>query len=158
MDANGAVGVISTMLTPALFILAASSLAASALVRMARVVDRARALAAMVHEGRLDRLGATPELARRWLAALRSRARRAGLAVASLYGSIVLFVAACLVLGFQHIGAGLPEWAPLALVLPGTCLVLGAAVWMAGETVVSQKTVIEEIDNALERIERDAAQ
>ncbi len=119
-------------------------------------MDRARALATIVHEGRLDRLGATPDMARRWLAAHRSRARRTALAVASLYVAIVLFVGACLILGFQHIGAGLPDWAPLALVLPGTLLLLGSAVWMASETLSSQKAVAEEIDNALARLETEA--
>lgn len=154
MGGDGAVGVIAATATPALFILAASSLAASALVRMAHVVDRARALTAIVHEGRLEKLGATPATARRWLGAQRSRALRTARAVASLNLAIVLFVGACLVLGSQQIGAGLPGWTPLVFVLPGTLLLLGAAIWMAGETVAGQAIVIEEIEIALALWER----
>ncbi len=154
---SGALSVISAMVTPALFILAAASLASSALVRMARVVDRARALAALVHEGRTDRLGAAPDTVRRWLLALRSRARRTALAVTSLYAAIVLFVGACLIIGFQHLGAALADWAPLAFVLPGALLLLGGAVWMASETYASQMLVFEEIDNAISHLEKEAS-
>lgn len=154
---SGALGFISAMVTPALFILAAASLASSALVRMARVVDRARALAALVHEGRIDRLGATSGTVRRWLSAHRSRARRTALAVSALYAAIVLFVGACLIIGFQHLGAALPDWAALAFVLPGTLLLLGGAVWMASETHASQMLVVEEINNALLRLEKEAS-
>jgi hypothetical protein len=143
-SAAGALGVISAMVTPAL-------------VRMARVVDRARALAAVVHEGRIDRLGATAGTVRRWLSAHRSRAWRTALAVSSLYAAIVLFVGACLIIGFQHLGAALPDWAPLACVLPGTLLLLGGAVWMASETHASQMLVLEEIDNALSRLDKEAS-
>ncbi len=154
----GALAVISAMVTPALFILAAASLASSALVRMGRVVDRARALAATAEEGRLERLGITPDLMRRWLLALRSRAKWTALAVAALYGAIVLFVSACLTIGFLHLGAALPEWSPLVLVLSGTLLLLGAAVWLAGETITGHRLVVEEIDNAISHLEKAAAE
>jgi hypothetical protein len=65
--ASGALSVISAMVTPALMILAAASLASSALLRMGRIVDRARLLALMVHEGKLVQLGASPDVVARWL-------------------------------------------------------------------------------------------
>jgi hypothetical protein len=49
---------ITAMVTPALLILGSASLIASALVRMARVVDRARILTATVYAGTSDHFGA----------------------------------------------------------------------------------------------------
>jgi hypothetical protein len=132
--ASGALGVISAMVTPALMILAAASLASSALLRMGRIVDRARLLASMVHEGRLDQFSASPEVVARWLESYRKRARRTALSVFSLYAAIVMFVAGCLTIGVQHVGADLPDFAALALILPGAVLLLLGAVGIAAET------------------------
>jgi hypothetical protein len=49
-----AVAAIAAMITPALLLLGSASLVASALMRMARVVDRARILVTIAHEGSLD--------------------------------------------------------------------------------------------------------
>jgi hypothetical protein len=155
--ASGAQSVISAMVTPALMILAAASLASSALLRMGRVVDRARLLALMVHESKLDQLGASPDVVARWLKTYRTRARRTALAVFFLYAAIVMFVGACLIIGLQHLGANLPDFAALILVLPGAVLLLGGAIWMADETGASRTLIIEEIDNALGSLAKDAA-
>jgi len=66
-DANpplAPVATIAAMVTPALLILASASLVASALVRMARVVDRARVLAAIAHEGTWQKFEIRDALAR----------------------------------------------------------------------------------------------
>ncbi len=147
--ASGALGVISAMVTPALMILAAASLGSSALLRMGRIVDRARLLTSMVHEGQLDKVGAPPDVVARWLKTYRTRARRTALAVFSLYAAIALFVGACLIIGLQHLGADMPEFAALAFVLPGAVFLLAGAIWLAAETGASRTLVIEEIDNAL---------
>ena len=154
---SGALSVISAMVTPALMILAAASLASSALLRMGRIVDRARLLAVMVHEGKLDQLGTPPDVVARWLKTYRARAQRTAHAVFSLYAAIVLFVGGCLIIGLQHLGADLPDFAALALVLPGALLLLGGAIGMAGETGASRTLVIEEIDSALASLKKDAA-
>ena len=154
--ASVALSVISAMVTPALMILAAASLASSALLRMGRIVDRARLLALMVHEGKLDQLGASSDVVARWLKTHRARAQRTALAVFALYAAIVLFVGACLLIGLQHLGLDLPDFAALALVLPGAAFLLGGAVGMAGETGASRTLIVEEIDNALASLRKDA--
>ncbi len=58
-------------------------------------------------------------------------------------------------LGLQTLGLDLPVWTPLAFVLPGTVLLLGAAVLMTSETLASHAVVIEEIDNALARLAKE---
>jgi hypothetical protein len=67
-----------------------------------------------------------------------------------------MFVGACLIIGLQHLGANLPDFAALILVLPGAVLLLGGAIWMADETSASPTLVIEEIDNALASLRKDA--
>ncbi len=147
--ASGALGVISAMVTPALMILAAASLASSALMRMGRIVDRVRLLAAVAHEGRPDKLGVSASVLTRWLGIYRARAKGAALAVFFLYAAIVMFVGACLVIGLQHLGVALPDYAALILVLPGALLLLLGAIGMASETGASRNLLIEEIDSAL---------
>ena len=70
-----AIAMIAAMITPALFILGSASLVATVLVRMARVVDRVRALAVVASEGGWERIGATPGTLRLWLDRHASRAR-----------------------------------------------------------------------------------
>ena len=48
---TSAIATIAAMITPALLIVGSASLVASALVRMACIVDRARVLAAIAHQG-----------------------------------------------------------------------------------------------------------
>ena len=93
---SAAVATIAAMITPALLILGSASLVASALVRMARVVDRARVLALMVRDGAFEKIGATPDELGRWLVALRRRAGNIEASIAVLYAAIVIFVATCL--------------------------------------------------------------
>jgi Protein of unknown function (DUF2721) len=147
--ATGALSVISAMATPALMILATASLASSALLRLGRVVDRARLLTSIAHEGRLDKLGVSADILASWLVTYRARAHRTARAVFALFAAIVMFVATCLVIGLQHLGAALPDYAALVPVLPGAVLLLAGAVWMGAETGASRTLIIEEIDNAL---------
>jgi hypothetical protein len=60
-EPSAAVVIIAAMVTPALLILASASLVATALVRMARVVDCARALTAIAYDGTWDKVDATPK-------------------------------------------------------------------------------------------------
>jgi len=69
-----AVTTIAAIITPALFILASASLIASVLVRMARVVDRARVFAEIAYEGAWEKLGVTPDVLSAWLARHAARA------------------------------------------------------------------------------------
>jgi hypothetical protein len=147
------VAVIAAMVTPALFILGAASLVASALVRMARVVDRARALAVMVHEASWGRSGTTPEQLRIWLRRHATRARYAGRSIALLYAAIVVFIATCLALAADPIVGPLPGRLPLALAVTGTLLLLAGAAWMVAESRLSGAQIAEEIQLALVHLE-----
>src|ERR1700722_12772600 len=92
---SAAVAMITAMITPALLLLGSASLVASALMRMARVVDRARILGAIVQEGALDKIGVTQDQMRSWLESHAIRARYAEFAITLLYAAIVIFISTC---------------------------------------------------------------
>src|SRR5450631_2256826 len=93
---SAAVATIAAMITPALLLLGSASLVASALMRMARVVDRARILAVMAHKGTLDTTGVTTDQLRSWLENHAKRARYVERSITLLYTAIVVFIATCL--------------------------------------------------------------
>jgi hypothetical protein len=71
-------------------------LIASALMRMARVVDRAGILSAIAHEGTLDKIGITTDQLRSWQESHALRARYAERSITLLYAAIVVFISTCL--------------------------------------------------------------
>ena len=142
-----AVSVIAAMITPALLILASASLVASALVRMARIVDRTRALAAGTQDA------APPALLRAWLDRHAARARCAELSIGFLYAAIVVFTATCLSIALDRFTGGALPWLPVALALGGTLLLLAGGTWMVAESRLSWAQIREEITDARRRLE-----
>src|ERR1700730_14241380 len=98
------------MITPALLILACASLVATALVRMARVVDRARLLAAIAHDGNWEKLCATKAQLRTALERHGKRAHYAECSIAVLYVSVVVFILTCLSIVVDHAMGGSLNW------------------------------------------------
>ena len=139
----GTVALIAAMVTPALLILGATSLVASALVRMGRVVDRTRVLAAAIHSGESSRLGVSQ---------VRRRARHAERSIALLYSAVVTFIATCLSIALDRAGAGGPMWFPAALAIGGTLLLLAGGAFMVAESRLSSRQIEEEIADALARL------
>jgi hypothetical protein len=151
-----ALTMISAMVTPALFILGTTSLAASALVRMARIVDRARVLAAAAHEGSWEKLGATPAVLRRWLDRHAARARYAERSIALFYAAVVVFIATTLAIVVDRAAGGTLAWLPIALAIAGTLLLLGGGAWMVAESRLSGEQIQEEIRLARTRVEEQS--
>ena len=88
----------------------ARGLVATALVRMARVVDRARLLAAIAHDGNWEKLGATKAQLRTALERQGKRARYAEWSIAVLYVSVVVFILTCLSIVVDHAMGGSLNW------------------------------------------------
>jgi hypothetical protein len=65
---------IAATIARALLLLGSASLAASALVRMGRIVDHDRILATVVHDGTRDKPGVTTDRLRVWLESYAKRA------------------------------------------------------------------------------------
>jgi len=149
---SAAVALIAAMVTPALLILGAASLVASALVRMGRVVDRTRVLAAAIHAGEASRLGVGEARLRIWLERHAIRARYAERSIALLYAAVVVFIATSLSIAVDRAGAGLPPWLPGALAIGGTFLLLAGGAFMVAESRLSSRQIEEEIADALARL------
>ena len=155
MSGATAVSVIAAMITPALFILASASLVASALVRMARIVDRARVLAAGAQDGSWARTGASAELVRGWLDRHAARARYAETSIAFLYAAIVVFTATCLSIVLDRETRGTLSWLPVVLAIGGTLLLLAGGAWMVVESRLSWAQIDEEIHRARARLKEE---
>ena len=149
---SAAVALIAAMVTPALLILGAASLVASALVRMGRVVDRTRVLAAAIHAGEASRLGVGEARLRICLERHAIRARYAERSIALLYAAVVVFIATSLSIAVDRAGAGLPPWLPGVLAIGGTFLLLAGGAFMVAESRLSSRQIEEEIADALARL------
>ena len=148
-----AIALIAAMITPAVLILASASLVASALVRMGRVVDRARSLVALAHEETLEKAGVTADVLRAWLQDHARRARHAELAIALLYGAVVSFIATCLSIAADRAVSGSLAWLPVSLAVLGTLLLFGGGAEMVVESRLSGKQIQDEIRRALGQME-----
>jgi flagellar biosynthesis protein FliQ len=148
-----AVAMIAAMITPALLILGSASLVASALMRMARVVDRSRALAAIAHDRTWDKLGMTHLQLRSWLERHATRARYAERSIALLYGAVVVFIATCLSIALDRATSEALSWLPVVLAIFGTLLLLSGGAWMVAESRLSGDQIAEEIQHALSRLQ-----
>jgi hypothetical protein len=143
------VATIAAMVTPALLILGSASLIATALVRMARVVDRARGLAMAVHEGTWSKLGLSQDELGATLERHAKRARYAERSIALLYAAVVVFIATCLAIAFEPWTSGWFGALPVLLAIAGTLLLLAGGGWMFAESRLSGEQIADEIRRAL---------
>jgi len=150
---SAAVAMIAAMITPVLLILAAASLVATVLVRMARVVDRARVLTTMIHEGEWGKLGTTPAQLRTALERHAKRARYAEWSIALLYATVVIFVVTCISIAVDHAAGQSLSWLPVGLAIAGTLLLLAGGALMVAESRLAGDQIAEEIRHALARLE-----
>jgi hypothetical protein len=157
-SASAAVATIAAMITPALLLLGSASLVASALVRMARVVDRARVLATIAHEQTFDRTGVTKPQLRAWLQSHAKRACYAERSITVLYAAIVVFIATCLSIGLDRFAGDSLSWLPVALAVAGILLLLTGGAYMVAESSLSGEQIRAEIQHALSHLEHTKSQ
>ena len=146
------IATIAAMVTPALLIVGSASLFSSVLVRIGRIVDRARALASPANQDEWMRGGATHELLAQWLRNHARRARYVERAVILLYAAVATFVATCLAIALDRATNEMVEWLPLTLAIIGTLLLLGGAAFMVAESRLSGSQIQDEIRLALTRL------
>jgi hypothetical protein len=151
---SGSVATIAAMITPALLILGSASLVASALIRMTRVVDRARVLAAIAHERDWDKkLGITTGQLRAWLDSHAQRARHAERSITYLYSAIVVFITTCLSIALDRALGGSLGWLPVILAVAGTLLLLTGGAYMVAESRLSGEQISSEIRLAIQKLD-----
>jgi uncharacterized protein DUF2721 len=147
---------VALIVTPALLIVASASLVASALVRLARAVDRGRVLIAIVHEGGGEKLGASEQQLRIWLDRHARRARYAERTIGLLYAAIVVFIVTCLSIPLADATGPAVNWLPAALAIAGMLLLLAGGAWMVAESRLSTAQIAEELGGALDQLRRPA--
>jgi hypothetical protein len=125
---------IAAMITPAMLILASGSLIATALVRLARVVDRLRKLA--------ERGDARPadELDRH-----ERRAMLAERAVSIYFGAVVCFVVSGFTIALDHLAGDRLTWLPVSVTMLGMCLIVAGSAAMLAECRVAAAQIRAEI-------------
>jgi hypothetical protein len=132
---SAAQAIIGAMITPALLILASGSLIATALVRLARVVDRVR---------RLIETGGATALAEE----LRRHERRALLAeraVRLYFFAVVCFVLAGFGIAIDHFAGDRLTWLPVALTTVGMALIVAGSAAMLRECREAAAQIRDEI-------------
>jgi hypothetical protein len=149
---SGAVATIAAMITPALLLLGSASLVASALMRMARVVDRARVLISIAHEGALDKIGITTDQMLSWLQSHEQRARYAERSITLLYSAIVVFILTCLSIALDRALGGALNGLPVMLAVAGTLLLLAGGAYMVAESRLSGAQIRAEIQLAVHKL------
>jgi hypothetical protein len=150
---SAAIATIAAMITPALLILVSASLVGSVLLRMARVVDRARVLVSIANERGWEKLGVTPATLRAWLDRHALRARYAERSIVLFYGAVVVFIATCLSIALDRLAGEALAWLPVSLAIAGTLLLLGGGGWMVAESRLAGDQIQEEIRQAIKRME-----
>jgi hypothetical protein len=114
---------ITAMITPALLILASSSLIATVLVRLARVVDRVRKLAELSDAPR-----AAEEIRRH-----ERRALLAERAISLYFFAVLCFVVAGFAIAIDHAAGDRLTWLPVAVTTLGMCLIVAGSAAMLAE-------------------------
>jgi hypothetical protein len=141
-------GVVAAMISPALLILASGSLIATALVRLARVVDRTHVLLGEIDAGTFDDLAAFEVVFDRH----ELRAVYAERAVAILFVAVIVFVADCLSIGVDHFTGDRLTWLPVSLAIAGMFMLIAGAAYMVAESRLGARQILEEIRHGRERL------
>jgi len=139
-------GIISTMITPAVLILAAGNLVTSTFSRVIRISDRARVMMGQYDAAKKEgRTGATALYAE-LLVEYRKRSVVAERALSSFYLSIGLLVMASLAIAVDRLLGDRIPWVPVALTVMGAVLLLVGVLSLFIETRISQGAIRREIE------------
>ncbi|MDZ4348226.1 MAG: DUF2721 domain-containing protein [Xanthomonadaceae bacterium] len=143
MTVSSEYAVLSAMLAPAFFLTATASLLISANNRLARIIDRARALLQQVST--LDE-GESLRFCQRQLGLQRRRSLHVMRAGQLLYAAISFFVGTSLAVALDtlldHRLAQLPTW----LAASGVLAMLAASLLLARESTLAVTAINEEMD------------
>jgi len=134
------------MITPAILILAAGSLVSSTLTRVARIVDRARALIDQIAAARQRDDVVATQVAIDWLPIYQRRAALVERALTMFYSAIGMFVAGSLAITLDRFMQGALPWLSLILVVFGVIFLLIGTLSLVVETHVASGSLRREIE------------
>jgi hypothetical protein len=141
-----ALAIISSMITPAILILASGSLVASTLTRLARIVDRARTL---IDRRESSRAANDAEGIATYTEMLKDYRRRATLverALSGFYAAIGFFVATSLTIALDNFMQNLVPWLAVGFTICGVTLLLAGTVALTFETNMAAGTLYRELE------------
>lgn len=141
-----AIIIISAMITPALLILGSASLVATALQRLARAVDRSRAILQLSDE-EAEKLGWTQDVSKRWLERYAARSLMAERAVTAFFLAVGILVLGCLSIAVDRYFADRLTWLPVSLTIIAMCMILAGAFFMVQESRLANFQIREEIQH-----------
>jgi hypothetical protein len=144
---------LSAMITPTVLISAAGLLILSTSNRLARIVDRTRALATALEQMLTPVPTERSVEMERQLALYARRGRLIQIALASFYGSLSLFVAATISIGLVAL-LPVSAWLPTALGIAGTLVLFYGCVMLIGETRLALRSVGSEMAKIATRVPR----
>jgi hypothetical protein len=148
VDKLTGLGLLSTMITPAVLISACGALIFSTSTRLARVVDRVRALSHQIEELFMKPSDEFVDARRHEIEVqLRLYVRRSKLvqqALTSLYLALGLFVASTIAIGAAAFVKGM-MWLPSALGILGTLFLFGGSMLLIGETRLALRALSSEM-------------
>ena len=142
--------VLSAMVTPAVLILASSSLVLATSNRLTRAVDRTRAISERVtEEAKDEERTLLPEERELMLAQLGRTARRAKLltrTLTRLYMALAIFIATSVAIGVVAVTGVAYAWVALLLGFIGALLLFWSSVLLIMESRIALTTVYEEME------------
>jgi hypothetical protein len=149
------IGVLTSMITPAVLISACAALILSTSVRLGRVVDRVRALSdrfeEMAHKdpGEVVLFEERLELTFTQLDWLTSRARHLQRAMTTFYLALGLFVATSVAIGFvglTGVAGGPSHWIPVVFGMLGAALLFTGTLLLGFEATLALRSIHSEMD------------
>jgi hypothetical protein len=149
---NG-LNIISTMITPAVLILAAGNLVASTFSRLVRVSDRARGMIERADAARAKGDAPALELYTALLREYRDRSVLIERALSAFYLAIGFLVTASLSIAVDRLLGGRIPWVPVGLTVAGAVVLLVGTLSLFQETRISTGAIRREIQLHQERSE-----
>lgn len=139
-------GILTAMLAPAFFLTATAALLTAANTRLARVVDRLRALIVAWEAEAPDRHERDVQIARH-----RQRAHLVLRACQMLYGALASFVGTSLTLAMDAVLGFRMGALPTLLAVFGVLFLLVASFWLWREVSLAVRSFDKELDHELAR-------
>jgi hypothetical protein len=137
-----AVAIVTAMVAPAFFLLAAGALSSAALMRLSRSVDDSRLFATELRANAGSVSSAKNVTA---IARLEQRSLLAERAVAFFFVATALFVTASLAILIDHYLSGTLAWLPIGLSIVGVVALLAGPAFMTYECRVGATQIREDI-------------
>ncbi|RAW02918.1 DUF2721 domain-containing protein [Pseudochryseolinea flava] len=154
-DATPMLGILSSMITPAVLILASGSLIMTTSQRLSRVIERVRKISEefMKIEKSSDKESDNERKRRILYTLLRKSARRSKLltrAMTTLYLSLGIFISTSLAIGIVSITHIRFTWIPTALGLIGSVFLFFSAAVLIVESRLTYSAITDEVDYVIE--------